>query len=145
MPCRQRCRTMGRHCILAMLAVALSALDAGAMPRRDEGVVRFFFPDSTAQEIFLAGDFNGWSPSATPLDREPGGFATRVFLDPGTYEYKFMVDGAWQRDPDNPEFTSRGASVLRVGPEGEVLPPRPTPSAEPVCSEARACPLYSCR
>jgi hypothetical protein len=38
-------------------------------------------------------------------------------LKTGTYKYKFFVDGKWQRDPDNPDFTkdSYGDSILHVG------------------------------
>ena len=131
MLCPRTSRTRG-PCLGAVAVVlvgVLAALDAASMPLQEDGVVRFFFPDSTAQQVFLAGDFNGWSQSATPLDREGAGFVTRVFLDPGSYEYKFLVDGTWRADPDNPELSARSSSVLRVGPNGEVLPPRPAAAA----------------
>jgi hypothetical protein len=112
-----------------LLTIASGAAGVLAMPQRDEGVVRFVYPDSSAQQVFLAGDFNGWSQTATPLDREGSGFTTRVFLDPGTYEYKFLVDGGWRTDAGNPETTARGNSVVRVGADAEVLPARPAPAA----------------
>ena len=97
-----------------------------AQPTSDDGVVRFAYPDTSARAVSLAGEFNGWSQTATPLDREGPVWVTRVFLDPGTYEYSFVVDGAWQPDPGNPETSAKGHSVVRVGPDGSVQPPRPS-------------------
>ncbi len=101
----------------------LLAARAGALPQSGDGVVRFVYVDATANTVHLVGDFNGWIPTATPLDREADGtWVAQVFLDPGTYEYKFFVDGAWRVDPDNPELSENGNSLLRVGPNGTVLP-----------------------
>ena len=55
---------------------------------------------------------------------------TRIFLDPGTHEYKFFVDGAWHLDANNPERSPAGNSVVRVGDAGQVLPAN-TPSSDP--------------
>lgn len=116
-------RRIFRHCTGGAL-VALFGSVAQAQPVSDDGVVRFVYPDTLAQAVSLAGDFNGWSPNATPLDREGAGWVTRVFLDAGTYEYKFFVDGAWQPDAANPERSPKGNSVVRVGKDGAVEPPR---------------------
>jgi len=50
-----------------------------------------------AAEVFVAGTFNGWNPRATPMRRESGSEG-RAELDliPGTYEYKFVIDGEWR-------------------------------------------------
>ena len=86
-------------------------------------MVRFVFTGPPAQAVFLVGDFNGWSPTATPLDLEADGtWAASVFLDPGTYEYKFYVDNEWKLDPDNPDVSENGNSMVRVGAGGAVLP-----------------------
>lgn len=54
----------------------------------------------TAQAIFLAGSFNDWNHSATPMTREgPGHWAVTLPLPPGRYEYKFVVDGVWCCEP----------------------------------------------
>ena len=51
---------------------------------------------SNAKSVFLAGDFNGWSDYATPVQRSPDGFWTvAIALPPGRYEFKFVVDGHW--------------------------------------------------
>jgi AMP-activated protein kinase-like protein len=112
-----------------LLAAAWRPAPATAGVESGDGVVRFVYADSAAQQVSLVGDFNGWSPTATPMDREGAVWATQVFMDPGTYEYKFLVDGDWRTDSDNPETSENGNSVVRVGPGGAVLPPAPTVAA----------------
>ncbi len=62
-----------------------------------------------ASSVNLAGSFNGWSTDATPMsDNDGDGVWTVVVpLEPGTYEYKFVIDGgaAWVADEGNPETT----------------------------------------
>ena len=53
-----------------------------------------------AREARLMGDFNGWNAKIHPMKRNDNGLWTKiVMLAPGTYEYKFLVDGEWQNDP----------------------------------------------
>jgi 1,4-alpha-glucan branching enzyme len=82
--------------------------------------MRLFRPD--AGQVFVAGTFNAWAPDATPLNRDGAGmWAVALSLAPGTYEYRFIVDGRWEDDPQaarveaNP-FGSSNA-VLEVPPE----------------------------
>ena len=66
------------------------------------------YRDAAASDVRLAGDFNGWVPDKgieTTTAAEEG---TRVWrkvlsLPPGTYEYRYVVDGEWREDPANPE------------------------------------------
>lgn len=54
-----------------------------------------------AQNVLLAGDFNSWEPEMHPLKKSPAGLWKKmVILSPGRYEYRFVVDGEWQNDPD---------------------------------------------
>lgn len=72
----------------------------------DEGVV-FTYSDSTARQVFLAGDFNDWKTDDLAMERKSDGiFRKLVKLSPGRYEYKFIVDGKWKNDPDNPNTVS---------------------------------------
>ena len=53
-----------------------------------------------AKAVFVAGDFNGWSTSATPMAKgADGAFAATVDLPVGVHHYKFVADGAWTNDP----------------------------------------------
>ena len=51
------------------------------------------------------GDFNDWNPKKHPMQRyENGVWYKNLLLLPGKYEYKFMVDGRWQEDPQNEQI-----------------------------------------
>jgi 1,4-alpha-glucan branching enzyme len=53
-----------------------------------------------AGRVFLAGSFNGWNGSVNPLKKNSKGeWSITLHLYPGTYEYLFVVDGEWKRDP----------------------------------------------
>jgi serine protease AprX len=74
------------------------------LPQRVEGLVVFYFFDARARSVALAGDFNGWDPVATPLEREPNGlWVARVPVrSGGLLRYKYVVDGdRWIEDPNN--------------------------------------------
>ena len=63
------------------------------------------FPD--AREVYIAGDFTDWEASEHRLEEvEDGVFRISLKLLPGTYEYKFVVDGTWTADPGNPNTVS---------------------------------------
>jgi len=62
--------------------------------------VAFVLPEPEARHVALAGEFNSWSPDATPMKRQADGiWETIIALAPGRYEYKFVVDGQWIPDP----------------------------------------------
>jgi 1,4-alpha-glucan branching enzyme len=81
-----------------------------ASPEIVEGgaVFRYFNPD--AKKVFLVGDFNNWSPNADTMKDLNGDGHWSLFypLRPGTYQYKFVVDGRWLPDPHNPESEPDG-------------------------------------
>lgn len=53
----------------------------------------------------VVGSFNNWRIEDGAMKRDKGGPWTKsVKLKPGKYEYKFVVDGEWWADPDNPHF-----------------------------------------
>lgn len=53
-----------------------------------------------AHSVQLAGDFNSWNPEVTPLKKHANGmWKINLKLSPGRYEYRFLVDGKWQNDP----------------------------------------------
>ena len=67
--------------------------------------VHFILVDDSAERVFLVGDFNGWSKTATPLTRSANGRAWTVSvpLPHGRHEYAFVAtDGngeRWSADP----------------------------------------------
>ena len=55
-----------------------------------------------AQEVYLAGSFNNWNPKKHPMHQKDNGtWEKTVMMPPGIYEYKFLVDGHWEKDPQN--------------------------------------------
>jgi len=54
-----------------------------------------------ARKVLIAGDFNNWSPGATPMALANGAWRTQLPLSPGRYRYRFVVDGNWVTDPNN--------------------------------------------
>jgi len=71
--------------------------------------VEFVADFPNAGSVYLAGEFNGWDPTVIPLTKDDDGlWRGTVELEPGTYQYKFVVDGTWIEDPGNPETTDDG-------------------------------------
>ncbi len=70
-----------------------------------EVVVRYRDPGAT--DVRIAGDFNGWVPDKDVQSLVQAEGPERVWtkilnLPPGTYHYRYVVDGEWREDPDNP-------------------------------------------
>lgn len=83
--------------------------------------VRLVLVQPGAQSVSVAGDFNGWNPDRTSMQRSDGGVWTATIrLNPGRYQYMFVIDGKqWLTDPLATEdagdgFGSQNA-VLDVG------------------------------
>ncbi len=73
----------------------------------EKGVVLRYY-DPQAREVKIAGDFSGWVPIDNIMIQQKGEKIWRgtVKLKPGTYQYKFVVDGEWKTDPYNPEVVT---------------------------------------
>ncbi len=76
--------------------------------------VVFEFRGAPGSAVFLAGSFNGWDPTAKPMTEKAadGRFIATCMLPPGTYEYKFVVNGEWTVDPANPNFVVNPLGTL---------------------------------
>jgi len=95
------------------------------------GGVRFSYVDAGAGQVFLAGDFNGWSAGATPMTKAGGTWSAVVSLGPGPHEYKFVVDGNWVADPLNPVTVGDfGNSGFTIGPDGKLVSMKATSNTE---------------
>lgn len=61
----------------------------------------FKYKSPDAKTVELMGEWNGWKSIAMSKDSD-GVWTAKVTLSPGTYAYKFLVDGKdWVFDPDN--------------------------------------------
>ena len=135
-------RTLRWNLASAAAAIALVAVFAGVLanmlsrdPGRDAAgtltaadppdhtvLVRLVVVLPDAGTVEVAGDFNGWDPTRTPLTPVAGGAWTVTLpLQPGRYEYMFVVNGQqWVADPFAVEQNDDG-----FGSQNAVLDVRP--------------------
>jgi 1,4-alpha-glucan branching enzyme len=82
-----------------------SAWAAGAdldvlFPHEQNGRVLFSLQATPDAQVALVGDFNNWDEHATPMHHAGDGvFEASVPLVPGSYQYKFIVNGRRRLDP----------------------------------------------
>jgi 1,4-alpha-glucan branching enzyme len=67
--------------------------------------VEFKFHAPDAHDVSVAGTFNDWSGRRMNKD-DQGNWKALMILSPGTYQYRFIVDGEWRDDPTCPDKTS---------------------------------------
>jgi hypothetical protein len=92
-------------------------MDQAEMQREVPVVIRA----NGAKSVVLTGDFTRWSKEGIRLRKRSGDeWETTLTLLPGEYQYRLIVDGDWQDDPQatrrvpNP-FGSQNC-LLRVSP-----------------------------
>ena len=76
--------------------------------------VTFRLKAEPGSEVYIAGDFNNWDPSARQLkDKfDDGNFSATMLLNPGEYQYKFVINGHWSIDPDCEEWVPNNMGTL---------------------------------
>jgi 1,4-alpha-glucan branching enzyme len=86
------------------------------------GCTRLELTSTVAREVCVAGSFNDWQPTSTPLiGLGDGRWLKELALPPGRYEYRLVVDGQWTDDPSAKEFVPNplgGRNAVIVVPEG---------------------------
>jgi hypothetical protein len=77
--------------------------DAKKSPIVKGGSATFYLYDPKAKEVAIAGSMNEWKAEKMFQDpSDPAMWGARIKdLEPGTYAYKFVVDGQWMTDPEN--------------------------------------------
>ena len=133
---RLRCLPAGGFCQPWRLdAPALLPQSRGC--RLVQATATFTWPSSAlgGREVLLAGDWAAWA-ELLPMGRDPatGNHVLRCCLPPGSYQYQFLVDGAWRLCPDSPTAQARAARVCRCRQRG----PSPAPALPTL---ARRCSL----
>ncbi|MDD3375546.1 MAG: AAA family ATPase [Candidatus Omnitrophica bacterium] len=70
---------------------------------KDFGFVLFSLDAPEAKSVYVAGDFNNWYvDESCRMKQNEGIWTASLKLRPGKHQYRFIVDGRWQEDPDNP-------------------------------------------
>ncbi|MCG6881494.1 MAG: isoamylase early set domain-containing protein [Deltaproteobacteria bacterium] len=73
--------------------------------KRRRVTVNFEAPD--AESVLLMGDFNQWNEKKHPMKKGANGIWEKIIVvQPGRYEYRFLVDGRWHNDPANEKICS---------------------------------------
>lgn len=78
--------------------------------------ILFSIGDDQAHEVAVIGDFNEWNQASHPMKSDGNGLWQKIMmLPPGQYEYKFLVDGQWRTDPNNPnQCTNRFGTLNNI-------------------------------
>jgi 1,4-alpha-glucan branching enzyme len=75
---------------------------------------------SDASSVLVSGSFNGWSKDGYRMVEKDGDWLFPIYLKPGKYTYKFVVDKKWIIDPGNDLWEDNeygtGNSVLWIEP-----------------------------
>ena len=75
--------------------------------------ITFKLEASGAKEAILVGDFNSWDLKKHRMKMDDKGRWTKIVtLAPGSYEYKFILDGQWQNDPNNDQVVPNSFGTL---------------------------------
>ena len=87
--------------VVAKKAAKPAATAKAAKPQPK--AVEFTVHAEKGKEVYLAGEFNKWDPTAKKMayKAKAGVYAATVKLLPGDYQYKFVIDGTWCADPEN--------------------------------------------
>ena len=121
---------------------APAATSAGAGPAVTGDAVTFKWTGGGGT-VNLAGEFNSWSTSADPMQKQAdGSFTLARKLAPGKYQYKFVVDGTnWKEDPNAKEtaddgYGGKNAVVVVGGAAGTAAAPAAQAAAAPAPASA---------
>jgi diguanylate cyclase (GGDEF)-like protein len=75
-------KTAGRNCVSAFTPAGVARFEYRSRDR------------STVEDVAVAGEFNGWNTTVDRLSQDhKGHFVLDLNLAPGTYTYKFVING----------------------------------------------------
>ncbi|MGN0428240.1 MAG: alpha-amylase family glycosyl hydrolase [Agathobacter sp.] len=86
----------------------------------EDGTVTFLYENEGASAVYLCGNMNDW---ASAIGNEKYAFSKNtdgvwtltISLAPGSYEYKFVVDGSWITDPLNTKYANGNSAFVIKG------------------------------
>ncbi|MBN2449750.1 MAG: glycogen-binding domain-containing protein [Lentisphaeria bacterium] len=89
-------------------------MSAKRVQRKGMRRVAFSVDAPVGSSVYLAASFNGWDPAVKPMKDTAGDgrYSALCMLPPGTYEYKYVIDGDWSVDPANPNFVLNSMGTL---------------------------------
>lgn len=83
--------------------------------------------DKGYDEVKIKGEMNSWNSNVTTVMKKEGKWIAEMMLNPGKYQYKYIVDGIEINDPSNQDSVSNGIggfnSVLSIsGGDPNLIP-----------------------
>ena len=103
--------TTAVFCFLAFTFLFNPSVLPGQRETLAQVEVTFTISGINANQIAVAGDFNGWNTSANQLEDPDGDgiWTGKMYLKPGRYEYMLVVDdGKWVTDPNAKVYANDG-------------------------------------
>lgn len=84
------------------------------LPAMIERQIQFDLTVQPGSQVFVAGTFNNWNPTANPMKDNPGSGHCKATLPlpAGRHEYKFVVNGIWIMDPSCAEWVPNSCGSL---------------------------------
>jgi chromosome partitioning protein len=75
-------------------------------PQRVPEGVMFAIDAPQSNDVRVTGEFTNWSRDGLAMEKDTADGLWKVVVDvaPGEYEYRFIVDGVWIRDPNNKDY-----------------------------------------
>jgi hypothetical protein len=71
------------------------------LPQLTEVIFSVFAPE--AGQAYVAGDFNNWKVDRQSLmEKDNGTWRKKINLGSGKFHYRFVIDGKWTEDTNNP-------------------------------------------
>lgn len=85
------------------LKVKIQELIEEHLPKLTERTVKLNLNLPGAREVYVLGDFNDWrTDKDAAMAKDNGRWVKSLKLGAGEYRYRFIVDGKWITDPQNP-------------------------------------------
>jgi 1,4-alpha-glucan branching enzyme len=74
--------------------------------------VTFQIQTDPGSKVFVAGTFNNWDPTKNKMKEKNGVYSTSILLEPGRYEYKFIINDVWCIDPSMSDWQPNSMGSL---------------------------------
>ena len=89
--------------------------DGGVPIVTEKGVIFRYKPvDNKKHTVYVSGDFNNWENPIRMFQNVHNIYVYMfdkvgekgIVINKGNYRYRFLVDGLWVNDPENPQYTT---------------------------------------
>jgi len=76
---------------------------------KKDGSVTFEFDNNTNDKVYLAGDFNHWEYTHTPLKKTTNGrWTTTLKLTKGEHQFRYVCNNQWYNDTNADKYANNG-------------------------------------